>query len=565
MFTSCSPAWVRFVEDAPPRTDPAPEHLQVAVSRWPARSSRSSTRPTPASATGASSWSRSCPAPPRRPKPRSRTGVDFVLTTRELDALWRRFGVDLARFTAGVPLDPPFARASGAARLFAGSGGVMEAAVRTAHKLATGAELDGGPRVNEARGNEGVRQFTVAAGRHRAEPGRGQRSRQPAGALDELLGGDPAVHFVEVMSCPSGCVGGGGQPYGANPDDVKRTARAPLRRRPALLAAPRPREHRGAGALRGVLGRPFGDRSHRLLHRDVRRPPRGGRRAPLLTGVIMGGTIIKTIKQNCRRCYTCVRDCPAKAIRIEDGQSFVVDERCIACGNCTLVCSQDAKAYLSGIEQALALLDRSRHEGGRPARTVVPGGLRRAGRAGRRRLQGGRLRLRRRGRPGRRPGEPRLQGVPRSQPHRAAHRHRLPGGERVRAQVPSRAHRLPRADRLAHDRHRHGGQGALRRRRELRLRRALRRQEGRGPRRRRAARDRRGAHHPGGPQGARHARRRPGHGRAGALGRARRRTGRASFRCPAACSRAPASTAACSTPTCSWSPVRTTPSRCSTA
>jgi two-component system, NtrC family, sensor kinase len=71
----------------------------------------------------------------------------------------------------------------------------------------------------------------------------------------------------------------------------------------------------------------------------------------------MGGTIIKTIKQNCRRCYTCVRDCPAKAIRIEDGQSFVVDERCIACGNCTLVCSQDAKAYLSGIEQALALLD----------------------------------------------------------------------------------------------------------------------------------------------------------------------------------------------------------------
>jgi signal transduction histidine kinase/iron only hydrogenase large subunit-like protein len=73
----------------------------------------------------------------------------------------------------------------------------------------------------------------------------------------------------------------------------------------------------------------------------------------------MGGTIIKTIKQNCRRCYTCVRDCPAKAIRIEDGQSFVVDERCIACGNCTLVCSQDAKAYLSGIEQALELLDRA--------------------------------------------------------------------------------------------------------------------------------------------------------------------------------------------------------------
>ena len=71
----------------------------------------------------------------------------------------------------------------------------------------------------------------------------------------------------------------------------------------------------------------------------------------------MSGTIITTIKQNCRRCYTCVRDCPAQAIRIEDGQAFVVDERCIACGNCTLVCSQNAKAYLSGLERASWLLE----------------------------------------------------------------------------------------------------------------------------------------------------------------------------------------------------------------
>ena len=78
--------------------------------------------------------------------------------------------------------------------------------------------------------------------------------------------------------------------------------------------------------------------------------------------------IITTIKQNCRRCYTCVRDCPAKAIRIEDGQASVVPERCIGCGNCTIVCSQNAKAYLDSTERAFWLLDR----GGTVAALLAP-------------------------------------------------------------------------------------------------------------------------------------------------------------------------------------------------
>ena len=67
--------------------------------------------------------------------------------------------------------------------------------------------------------------------------------------------------------------------------------------------------------------------------------------------------LIKTIKERCRVCYTCVRECPAKAIRISGGQAEVIQERCIGCGNCVKVCSQNAKEVLSGIPNTLALLD----------------------------------------------------------------------------------------------------------------------------------------------------------------------------------------------------------------
>ncbi|HNT42753.1 MAG TPA: [Fe-Fe] hydrogenase large subunit C-terminal domain-containing protein, partial [Tenuifilaceae bacterium] len=56
--------------------------------------------------------------------------------------------------------------------------------------------------------------------------------------------------------------------------------------------------------------------------------------------------LVYTIKELCRVCYTCVRECPAKAIRIINGQAEVIAERCIGCGNCVKVCSQDAKVYL---------------------------------------------------------------------------------------------------------------------------------------------------------------------------------------------------------------------------
>ncbi len=67
--------------------------------------------------------------------------------------------------------------------------------------------------------------------------------------------------------------------------------------------------------------------------------------------------LVYTIKELCRTCYTCVRECPAKAIRIVGGQAEVIDEKCIACGNCTKVCSQGAKVFLNTTERVLKLFE----------------------------------------------------------------------------------------------------------------------------------------------------------------------------------------------------------------
>jgi len=67
--------------------------------------------------------------------------------------------------------------------------------------------------------------------------------------------------------------------------------------------------------------------------------------------------LVYTIKELCRTCYTCVRECPAKAIRIVGGQAEVIDERCIVCGNCTKVCSQGAKVFLNTVDRVKKILD----------------------------------------------------------------------------------------------------------------------------------------------------------------------------------------------------------------
>jgi NADP-reducing hydrogenase subunit HndD len=144
---------------------------------------------------------------------------------------------------------------------------VMEAAVRTAHKLVAGTEMAGSPRVSEARGTEGVRHFTVTAADVQLNLAVVNGLGRLQETLDGLLAGDPPLHFVEVMSCPGGCIGGGGQPYGTDTDAVRERLER-LYEVDRRSATRRAHENTDVMALyEALLGTPLSEVSHRLLHR----------------------------------------------------------------------------------------------------------------------------------------------------------------------------------------------------------------------------------------------------------------------------------------------------------
>jgi len=142
--------------------------------------------------------------------------VDIVLTTRELAGMIKQAGIDFINLPDSEP-DSILGDYSGAAVIFGATGGVMEAAVRTANYLITGKEL---PKVDleAVRGLEKVKEaeLEIAGKKIRVAVAHGMANveyvlnkvREAKKAGKEL-----PYHFIEVMACPGGCVGGGGQPY----------------------------------------------------------------------------------------------------------------------------------------------------------------------------------------------------------------------------------------------------------------------------------------------------------------------------------------------------------------
>lgn len=150
--------------------------------------------------------------------------VDAVLTTRELVRFFRVAGIDFDDLPEDH-FDNPLGESTGAAIIFGTSGGVMEAALRTAYFKMTGNELDN-LELADIRGDEGVKESTIKIKNLDVNVAvvNGIGNIDPI--LDEIAEGKSKYHFIEVMACPSGCINGGGQPIHQKPEKVKKRIQA---------------------------------------------------------------------------------------------------------------------------------------------------------------------------------------------------------------------------------------------------------------------------------------------------------------------------------------------------
>ena len=202
--------------------------------------------------------------------------VDAVLTTRELGRLIRRAGIMWNRLPEEEFDTDVVGEYSGAGVIFGASGGVMEAALRTAAKKLTGKELDD-PEITGVRGLDGIKEATYNLGGAEVRVAVAHGMKNAKVLLDEIRAGKSPYQFIEIMGCPGGCVAGGGQPY-VKPcflpnedDDILDTYKA--KRASALYKEDRMKKNRLSHENKQIielydnfLGEPNSHKAHELLH-----------------------------------------------------------------------------------------------------------------------------------------------------------------------------------------------------------------------------------------------------------------------------------------------------------
>lgn len=191
--------------------------------------------------------------------------VDFSITTRELARLIKQMNIDFVDLPE-EDFDDPLGESTGAAPIFGVTGGVLEAALRTALELHTGAPLE---RVDftEVRGMEGIRTATIPVGDLELKVGIAHTLGNARKLLEMVRHGEMEFHAIEVMACPGGCLGGGGQPYHhGHVETLKKRAQAIYQEDAGKTLRKSHENPYIIDLYEKFLGKPLSEKSHQLLH-----------------------------------------------------------------------------------------------------------------------------------------------------------------------------------------------------------------------------------------------------------------------------------------------------------
>ncbi|MDZ7316821.1 MAG: NADH-dependent [FeFe] hydrogenase, group A6 [candidate division KSB1 bacterium] len=190
--------------------------------------------------------------------------VDAVLTTREAARMMKQVGINLPELEDGE-YDAPLGISTGAAVIFGNTGGVMEAALRTVYEIVTKKPLDN-VEITAVRGMEGVREAEIDLDGVKVKAAVANGLGNARQLMEKIAAGEADYHFIEIMACPGGCIGGGGQPIPTSLEIRKKRVEA-------IYAADRGMKVRKSHENPAVkmlyeefLGEPNGHKAHQLLH-----------------------------------------------------------------------------------------------------------------------------------------------------------------------------------------------------------------------------------------------------------------------------------------------------------
>jgi len=190
--------------------------------------------------------------------------IDVVLTVRELGKLIKQMGIDFESLE-DAPFDDPFGITTGAGAIFGATGGVMEAALRTVYELVNKKPLED-INFTKVRGLEGIKEATINLGGTDVKVATANTLNNARIVAEQVKNGTSPYAFIEIMSCPGGCIGGGGQPYGTT-IAVRQKRLEALYTVDGKMKIRKSHENPSIKALyKDFLGEPLGHTSHHLLH-----------------------------------------------------------------------------------------------------------------------------------------------------------------------------------------------------------------------------------------------------------------------------------------------------------